>query len=137
MTEKCCNDFVKDKEHLEIKFKYNGRVEQYKVAVDMPVNVTQNLKKLDLYTMMEFTIEDIDKDDEVGIRFLINGSWFSTSVFSESFIPAFCLTVYKYQGADVDEHHNILISIGWIGNSCTHAYHVLLNMNMFILIVKN
>lgn len=32
---------------------------------------------------------------------------FNLVEFRNSFIPAFCVTVYKYQGADIDEPYNI------------------------------
>lgn len=34
--------------------------------------------------------------------------WFVQCDFRQYFIPAFCCTVYKYQGADIKEHYNIL-----------------------------
>ena len=33
--------------------------------------------------------------------------WFERGEFSESFIPNFCATVYKYQGADINEPYNV------------------------------
>ena len=32
---------------------------------------------------------------------------FPIGTFAQSFIPAFCCTVYKYQGADISEPYNI------------------------------
>lgn len=45
VTEICCDEFVKDKEHCTVNFKYNGRTEHYKVATGMPVLVTKNMKQ--------------------------------------------------------------------------------------------
>ena len=51
---------------------------------------------------MEFMIEEIK-----GSKFKVNNEWFDKKEFSESFIPSFCVTVYKYQGADIDQPYNI------------------------------
>ena len=96
VTEICCNKFVKNKKHNVVNFKYNGKAEHYKVAVGMPILVKQNLK---------FTIDEID---EHGTSFKVNNVWFEHNDFRQSFIPAFCCTVYKYQGADIKENYNIL-----------------------------
>ena len=102
-TELC--HFVKNKEHCEVNFKYNGKIEHYKVAVEMPILVTQNLKKEETYNMMEFEIEEMNITER---EFKINDIWFEVNDFRKSFILAFCCTVYKYQGADIKEHYNIL-----------------------------
>ena len=51
---------------------------------------------------MEFTIEEIQNN-----RFKVNNEWYDEKEFSVSFIPSFCVTVYKYQGADINEPYNI------------------------------
>ena len=62
---------------------------------------------------MEFTIEDIQNNNcesnkrQDNRKFMINEEWFDIKEFSESFIPSFCVTVYKYQGADINEPYNI------------------------------
>ena len=104
-TEICCNEFVKNKKHNVVNFKYNGKAKHYKVAVGMPILVTQNLKRECMFNMMEFTIDEID---EHGTSFKVNNVWFEHNDFRQSFIPAFCCTVYKYQGADIKENYNIL-----------------------------
>ena len=95
----------------------------------MTVIATQNMKKRDMFNMMEFTIDDIlngrqtfvfndssDEDDtsyvynENGLkqlRFVVNNEEFDHNEFRESFLPNFCSTVYKYQGGEIDEHYNI------------------------------
>ena len=88
--------------HLPMQFKYNGKVKQYKLAADMPIIVTQNLKKHEMYNMMEFTIGSISENSA-----MVNNIWFDMKDFRESFIPGFCCKVYKYQGADIDQHYNI------------------------------
>lgn len=77
-----------------MQFKYNGKVKQYKPAADMPIIVTQNLKKHEMYNMMEFTIGSISENSD-----MVNNIWLD--------ITGFCCTVYKYQGADIDQHYNI------------------------------
>ena len=54
---------------------------------------------------MDFTIDEID---EHGTNFKVNDIWFELNDFRKIFIPTFFCTVYKYQGADIDEHYNIL-----------------------------
>ena len=71
--------------------------------------VTQNLKDSDMYIMMRFEIQDIveNDDDDDGITFCINNQRFSYNESRESFIPAFCVTVYKYQGEKINTHYSI------------------------------
>ena len=69
----------------------------------MPMLVTQNLKTESLFNMMEFRIDHISD----GNLLTIGGHTFEYSKFRQCFIPAFCSAVYKYQGADIDEHYNI------------------------------
>ena len=73
--------------HLPMQFKYNGKVKQYKLAADMPIIVTQNLKKHEMYNMMEFTIGSISENSD-----MVNNIWFDMKDFRESFIPGFCCT---------------------------------------------
>lgn len=68
----------------------------------MPVLATTNIKDKKIFNTMEFVIEEIK-----GNKFKVNNEWFDKKEFSESFIPSFCITVYKYQGADIDEPYNI------------------------------
>lgn len=107
VTEDCCNTFVKDKEHHEINFKYKSRIEKYKVCITMPVIAAQNMKKRNMFNMMEFKIENINENNEGNLEFVINDELFSLNGFRESFLPNFCDTVYKYQGGKIDEHFNI------------------------------
>ena len=44
---------------------------------------------------MEFTINEIDFQNH---EFLIEQEWYDLNEFSESFLTAFRVTVYKYQG---------------------------------------
>lgn len=68
----------------------------------MQVLATKNIKDKGIFNTMEFKIEEI-KDN----TFKVNNEGFDEKTFSESFIPSFCITVYKYQGSDIDEPYNI------------------------------
>ena len=63
---------------------------------------TTNLKSDEIYNMMEFKVEGIDNQTVT-----IADIDFPIDTFAQSFIPAFCCTVYKYQGGDIDELYNI------------------------------
>ena len=73
----------------------------------MPVIVTQNMKKRDMFNMMEFKIKTINENKEGNLEFEIDNETFSLNEFRESFLLNFCNTVYKYQGGKIDEHYNI------------------------------
>ena len=105
VTEICCNEFVKNKKDNVVNFKYNGKAEHCKVAVGMSILVTQNLKRECMFNMVEFRIYEID---EHGTSFKVNNVWFEHNDLRQSFIPAFCCAVYKYQDADIKENYNIL-----------------------------
>ena len=111
-TALCCNNFVKNRKYYQVNFRYCGNKETYNVVEGMPVLVTQNLKNEDMYNMMKFKIDEIRKviDDEgkKHISYKINDKCFVQYDFRHNFIPAFCCTEYKYQGADIKEHFNIL-----------------------------
>ena len=102
VNTECCDRFVKGKRYETIDFKYNGKKETYKVCLNMPVLATQNIKHKNIFNTMEFVVEDMNDRS-----FKVNNEWFEIGEFSESFIPSFCVTVYKYQGADIDEHYNV------------------------------
>lgn len=73
----------------------------------MPVIATQNMKKRDMFNMMEFKIKTINENKEGNLEFEIDNETFSLNEFRESFLLNFCNTVYKYQGGKIDEHYNI------------------------------
>ena len=50
---------------------------------------------------MEFVVEDI------GERIKIDGNDFELKKFAESFIPSFCVTVDKNQGAEIDKDYSM------------------------------
>lgn len=74
----------------------------------MPLLVTQNLRDKDLFNMQLVEIDGIEESgDDDDLIFHINKQRFCYSEFRESFIPAFCVTVYKYQGGTINKHYNI------------------------------
>ena len=97
--------FTKGKASEGVMFFYNGGKEHYMVCQGMPFLATKNLKDDGVFNMMEFKLEDVRRKG--GLEFQIAGKWFGLDVFANSFIPAFCSTVYKFQGADIDEPYNI------------------------------
>ena len=102
VNTQCCDKFTKGKRYETVEFKYDNKKENYKVCQNMPVLATTNIKDKKIFNTMEFMIEEIK-----GNKFKVNNEWFDKKEFSESFIPSFCVTVYKYQGADIDEPYNI------------------------------
>ena len=102
VNTECCDRFVSGKNFKTVDFKYNGGCETYKVCIGMPILASQNLKNKEIFNTMEFVIEDISDN-----MFKVNNEWFSLEEFSQSFIVGFCVTVYKYQGADINENYNI------------------------------
>ena len=102
VNPECCNQFTKGKRYVTIDFKYDNKKETYRVCKNMPILATDNIKDKEIFNTMEFVIEDI-KDN----KHKVNNEWFDQKVFHESFIPRFCVTVYKYQGADIKEPYNV------------------------------
>lgn len=103
VTRECCDRFVADEESYPVDFIYNNKIERYSVSLGMPMLVTQNLKTEFLFNMMELSIDHISD----GNLLTIGGHTFEYRKFRQCFIPSFYSTVYKYQGADIDEHYNI------------------------------
>ena len=69
--------------------------------------VTKNMCNKEMYNMQQYNIDKIQENDQGDLEFILNGQTFSHSEFRESFIPAFCVTVYKYQGSTITEPYNI------------------------------
>ena len=107
VTQECCNRFTENLKYYEIDFKYQGHREKYKVAVGMPMIVTQNMRSKDMFNMELYNIDSINENDESNLEFTLNGTVFSHSEFRESFIPACCVTAYKYQGGTISTPYNI------------------------------
>ena len=70
---------------------------KHNVCEGMSVIATVNIKDKNIFNTMEFKIDEIDTDTN-NVR--INCQWYENRELAESFIPSFCVTVYKYQGAD-------------------------------------
>ena len=102
VTKECCDRFTAGKYSVNVEFVYDGNKEVYPVCAGMPELATTNLKTEEIYNMMEFRVEQMNDQNVT-----INGTVFPISKFAQSFIPAFCCTVYKYQGADINESYNI------------------------------
>ena len=83
----------------------------------MPIIATQNMKKRNMFNMMEFKINHLIESEDGNLEFVINQERFSLNEFRESFLPNFCNTVHKYQGGKIDEHYNIHIK--WMSKRCT------------------
>ena len=96
VTQECCHKYTENLDYEEVNFKYQGHREKYKVAVGMPMLVTQNMRNKDVFNMQQFDIDSIEENEDGNLIFTLNGTTFSHSEFRESFIPAFCVTVYKY-----------------------------------------
>ena len=65
------------------------------------------MRNKEMYNMQQYNIDKIQENDGGDLEFILNGQTFSHSEFRESFIPAFCVTVYKYQGSTIIEPYNI------------------------------
>ena len=102
INTQCCDQFSKGKKYETVEFKYNNKKEKYKVSVGVPIIATQNIKNQNIFNTMEFRVKDISDK-----QFLVNNVWYDINKFSKNFIPSFCVTVYKYQGADINEPYNI------------------------------
>ena len=90
----------------EVKLHCESDTEVYPVCERMPIMATKNLKAMNIFNTMEFKIRQIMCEDNKYF-FMINNERFTEKEFSECFISSFCLTVYKYQGGEVDSDFNI------------------------------
>ena len=107
ITQECCNRYTENLDYMKIEFKYKGPKERYRIAVNMPMLVTKNMRNKEMYNMQQYKIDKIQENDEGNLEFILNGQTFSHSEFRESFISAFCVTVYKYHGSTITEPYNI------------------------------
>ena len=101
INTKCCDQFVLGKQYVTVDFKYIEK-ETYKVCTNMPVIAITNIKDKQIFNSMGFVIQEIKNNN-----FKVNNEWYDKKQFSETFIPGFCVTVYKYQGAEINEPYNI------------------------------
>ena len=73
----------------------------------MPLLVTKNIRQHNLFNNQECKINTFDKNEVVVEDEEHNMITMKLSEFRDSFIPAFCCTVYKYQGGTIDRPYNI------------------------------
>ena len=104
-VNKICSDaFCEGKQHIKVNFCYNGGKEEYKICDGTPVICIDNMKDRKMFNSQQFTVKSINKN---GVRIKENNEKFSIDDFRKKFNLAFCITVYKYQGAEIDQHYNI------------------------------
>lgn len=104
VNQLCANWYMsrnKVKQHVEVKF--NSK-ETYKLCNGMPVMCTDNIKKQNMMNSEQYTIQEIDSDK---VLIKENNVVFPLKEFKEKFILAFCVTVHKYQGGEINTHYNI------------------------------
>ena len=73
----------------------------------MPMLVTQIIRNKNMFNMEQYNIDSIGESEDGNLIFTLSDTTFSHSEFGESFIPAFCVTVYKYQGGTISTPYNI------------------------------
>ena len=100
----CSDAFCEGKKHLKVNFWYNGCKEEYKIRAGTSVTCIDNMKDRGMFNSQQFTIESISSKD---VKIKENGQTFSLDDFRKKFNLAFCITVYKYQGAEIGLHYNI------------------------------
>ena len=104
-VNKMCSDaFCEGKKHMKVNFCYNGSKEEYKICDRTPVICIDNMKDRKMFNSQQFTVKSISKN---GVTIKENDQKFSLDDFRKKFNLAFCITVYKYQGAVIDQHYNI------------------------------
>ena len=60
-----------------------------------------------MFNMEQYNIDNIEESEDGNLNFILNGTIFSHGEFRESFIPSFCVTVYKYQGGTISTPNNM------------------------------
>ena len=75
----------------------------FKVCADTLVICINNMKVRGMFNSQQFTVKSINKN---GIT-KENDQKFSIHDFRKKFYLAFNIRVYKYQGAEIDQHYNI------------------------------
>ena len=88
-------------------FKYQGRRGKYKVAAGMQMLVTHSMRNKHMLNMQQCTIDKISENYDGNLKFTGDNKILSHSEFRESFMPACCVTVYKYIGGTINKDYNI------------------------------
>lgn len=65
---------------------------------------TDNMKDKNMFNSQQYTIRSVT-NDKVVIK--ENKEEFTMDDFRKNFNLAFCITVYKYEGDEIDTHYNI------------------------------
>ena len=107
ITEDCCNRFSADKESMLVGCRYQGKLEKYSIAPEMPLLVTKNMRHHNLFNNQECKINNFNESGVVVEDEEHNMITLKLMEFRDGFIPAFCCTVYKYQGGTIDRPYNI------------------------------
>ena len=76
---------------------------KYKVKIGTPVIALNNLKEINIYNNQMFEVVKIDEKNVV----LTGDIIIPMKVFKNDFTVAYCVTVYKYQGGEIDQDYNI------------------------------
>jgi hypothetical protein len=87
---------------IEVTFKYQDNEEKYLIDDGTPVFGTNNNPKLNVVNNCMYYVDSISKDNVI-----IDEKTISLKDFSNNYIPAYCGTTYKYQGATLSENYNI------------------------------
>ena len=161
VTKDCCERYVKNKRSCEINFKYKSQIEKYQVCIGMPLIATQNMKKRDMFNMMEFALDNItggrqtfifsdssDEDDtpyvynENGLKqlhFVVNKEDSDYNEFRESVLQTLQTFAIQFINTKVVKLMSIIIfgiHIKWISKRCTQVYLEQQSSNIFILTTK-
>ena len=54
-----CNRYTENLDYIEIEFKYKGPEERYRIATNMPMLVTKNMRNKEMYNMQQYNIDKI------------------------------------------------------------------------------
>lgn len=85
----------------------------------MPIIATQNMKKRNMFNMMEFKINHLIESEDGNLEFVINQERFSLNEFRESFLP---ISVTPFINIKVVKLMSITIygiHIKWMSKRCT------------------
>ena len=131
ITEDCCNRFSADKESMLVGFQYQGRLEKYMIAAEMPLLVTKNMRQHNLFNNQACKINTFDENEVVVEDEEHNMITMKLSEFRDSFIAAFNLQL-------LSTNTRVVLSIDltifttltrWTENKCIRHYHELLNLS--------
>ena len=76
VTKNCCEKFVQERDSHEVNFMYDSNIEKYEVCVSMPIIATTNMKKYEMFNVVEFEIENISTDGNGVLIITVNKQQF-------------------------------------------------------------